>query len=140
MIFYSDQKFDVVDISGQTPLYIACSRGNYSIARILTPVSNWRIICHERRKSVDGPYYTNVAAQPPLHVAVSNNHVDTVSVLLECGVDVDKVDVDGRTAINAAAKLGYYDMCQMLILHGANLNRRSARGKSLQWNPQSNDM
>lgn len=88
-------------------------------------MSNWRVICHERRKSPDGPLYTNVAQQPPLHAAVVNDHVNTVSVLLECGVDVDQLDVDGRTAINASAKLGYYDMCQMLILHGANVNARS---------------
>ena len=92
------------------------------MARILTPVSNWKILCHERKKSIDGPLYVNVAHQPPLHAAVANDHVNTVSVLLECGVDVDQTDADGRSAISAAAKLGYYDMCQMLILHGANAN------------------
>jgi ankyrin repeat protein len=62
--------------------------------------------------------------QPPLHAAVINNHLNTVNVLLQCGVSVDQLDVDGRTAIITAAKLGLYEMCQMLILHGANVNAR----------------
>jgi len=57
-----------------------------------------------------------------------NDHVNTVSELLDCGVDVNQTDMNGRTAISAAAKLGYHEMCQMLILHGANVNTRSARG------------
>ncbi|KAL7540350.1 hypothetical protein ACHAXR_010843 [Thalassiosira sp. AJA248-18] len=122
------ENFDVVDILGRTPLYIACSMGNPSLVRILASASNWRVICHERKKSPDGPLYVDVAHQPPLHAALVNDHVNTVSVLLECGVDVDQTDKDGRTAISAAAKLGLFEMCQMLILHGANVNKRSTRG------------
>eukprot|EP00571_Detonula_confervacea_P014867 CAMPEP_0172302352 /NCGR_PEP_ID=MMETSP1058-20130122/4059_1 /TAXON_ID=83371 /ORGANISM="Detonula confervacea, Strain CCMP 353" /LENGTH=728 /DNA_ID=CAMNT_0013012787 /DNA_START=267 /DNA_END=2453 /DNA_ORIENTATION=- len=126
----SDQfeNFDVVDIHGRTPLYIACSMGNSSLARILVSASNSRVICHERQKSPDGPLYVDVAHQPPLHAAVVSDHVNTVSELLDCGVDVNQGDVDGRTAISAAAKLGFLEMCQMLIMHGANVNTRSTRG------------
>ena len=74
---------------------------------------------------------TNVAKQPPLHAAVINNHINTASVLLDYGVDVEITDVDGRTAINAAAKLGLYEMCRKLILHGADVNSRSSKGKCL---------
>jgi ankyrin repeat protein len=123
------QSFDVVDINGVTPLYLACASGQASIAKILTPVSNWKHVCHERRKDPNSPLYMTVTAQPALHVAVVNNHVDTVTVLLDCGVDVDILDVDGRTAINAAAKLGLYDITQLLILNGANVNSRSSKGE-----------
>lgn len=76
---------------------------------------------------MDSPLLTNVAqGRPPLHAAVVNNHVDTVRVLLENGVDVDQLDKDGRTAIISAAKLGLKDMCQMLIRHGADVNARCA--------------
>jgi len=122
------EDFDVVDLRGRSPLYIACSLGISTLVRILFPVSNWRVICHERKKSPDGPLWQTVAHQPPFHAAVVNDHVNTVSELLDCGVDVNQTDMNGRTAISAAAKLGYHEMCQMLILHGANVNTRSARG------------
>ncbi len=121
------QEFDVVDGLGRTPLYIACSNGNTSLARILISVSNWRVLCNERKKTADGSY-VNVAHQPPFHAAVVNNHLETVRVLLDAGVDIDQTDIDGRTAISAAAKLGLYDMCQLLISYDADVNKRSSRG------------
>ncbi|KAL7554013.1 hypothetical protein ACHAWF_017386 [Thalassiosira exigua] len=120
--------FDVVDVLGRTPLYISCSLGYPSLARTLAPVSNWRVVCHERRKAPDGPLYVDVARRPPLHAAVANDHCNTVDELLGCGVDVDQTDAEGRTAISAAAKLGYYEMCQKLILHGADVNKRYGLG------------
>lgn len=121
------QEFDVVDGLGRTPLYIACSNGNTSLARILISVSNWRVLCNERKKAADGTY-VNVAHQPPFHAAVVNDHLETVRVLLDAGVDVDQTDIDGRTAISAASKLGLYDMCQLLISYDADVNKRSSRG------------
>ncbi|KAL7442928.1 hypothetical protein ACHAXM_008618 [Skeletonema potamos] len=122
------EDFDVVDVLGRTPLYIACLQGNVSLAKILISVSNWRVLCHERKKATVGPLYINVAHQPPFHAAVVNNHLETARVLLDNGVDVNQTDLDGRTAISAAAKLGLYDMCQMLISYGADVNKRSSRG------------
>lgn len=121
------QEFDVVDGLGRTPLYIACSNGSTSLARILISVSNWRVLCNERKKAADGSY-VNIAHQPPFHAAVVNNHLETVRVLLDAGVDIDQTDIDGRTAISAAAKLGLYDMCQLLISYDADVNKRSSRG------------
>ena len=122
------EEFDVVDVLGRTPLYIACLQGNESLARILISVSNWRVLCHERKKSAVGPLYVNIAHQPPFHAAVVNEHLETARVLLDSGVDVNQTDLDGRTAISFAAKLGLYNMCQMLISYGADVNKRSSRG------------
>ena len=72
-------------------------------------------LCHEWKKSTDGPLYVHDAHQPLFHAAVVNNHIETARVLLEFGVDVEQTDMDGRTAISAAAKLGLHDMCQMVL-------------------------
>lgn len=122
------EEFDIVDVLGRTPLYIACMQGNGPLVRVLIPLSNWRVQCHERKKSSVGPSYVSIAHQPPFHAAVVNNHLEAVKVLLGSGVDVNQTDLDGRTAISAAAKLGLYDMCQMLLSYGADVNKRSSRG------------
>lgn len=122
------EEFDIVDVLGRTPLYIACLQGNESLVSLLISVSNWRVQCHERKKSNSGPLYVSIAHQPPFHAAVVNNHLESVRVLLDSGVDVNQTDLDGRTAISAAAKLGLYEMCQLLISYGADVNKRSTRG------------
>ena len=122
--FESD--FDVVDILGRTPLYIACLNGFASIARILVGPSRWRVLCNERRKC-NKSIHEDVAHRPPLHAAVANNHVETVRVLLDYGVEVEQKDNEGRSALSVAAKLGYLDMCQLLIEYGASVNTRSSR-------------
>jgi len=122
------EEFDIVDVLGRTPLYIACLQGNDSLVRLLISVSNWRVQCHERKKSNAGPLYVSIAHQPPFHAAVVNNHLESARVLLDSGVDANQTDLDGRTAISAAAKLGLYEMCQILLSYGADVNRRSTRG------------
>lgn len=119
-----EEDFDVVDILGRTPLYIACLNGFASIGRILLGPSRWRVLCNERRKS---PSHEDVAHRPPLHAAVANNHVETVRVLLDYGVEVEQKDNEGRSALSVAAKLGYLDMCHLLIEYGASVNTRSSR-------------
>ncbi|KAL9188587.1 hypothetical protein ACHAXT_006965 [Thalassiosira profunda] len=99
---------------GETPLHVAAREGATKCMK----------------KAPEGPLYMDVAQQPPLHAAVANNHVSTVSELLDSGVDVDQPDMMGRTAISAAAKLGYFEMVQMLIASGANVNTRSSRAES----------
>lgn len=123
------KEFDVADHFGQTPLYIACSIGNPSLARLLVSVSDWRVICHEQKKLI-GPF-SEYMHQPAMFAAVVNNDIDTVSVLLEYGVDVNQIDNEGRTALNIAAKLGHFRMCQKLITYGADVNHKSTRGKHI---------
>jgi len=127
LAMFQMKELDVADHIGRTPLYIACSIGNPSLARLLVSISDWRVICHEQKKLI-GPF-VEYMHQPAMFAAVVNNDIDTVSVLLEYGVDVNQIDDEGRSAINIAAKLGHFRMCQKLIAHGADVNHKSARGK-----------
>lgn len=51
------------------------------------------------------------------------NQVDVVALLLRRGVDVDGGDVDGWSAIHTAASGGRWKIVDVLISHGADVNR-----------------
>ncbi|KAM9569905.1 protein phosphatase 1 regulatory subunit 12C-like isoform 4-T4 [Salvelinus alpinus] len=49
-----------------------------------------------------------------LHVAAAKGYIQVMKVLLQCGLDVDSGDVDGWTALHAAAHWGQQEMCSLL--------------------------
>ncbi|XP_045892576.1 protein phosphatase 1 regulatory subunit 12A isoform X4 [Micropterus dolomieu] len=49
-----------------------------------------------------------------LHVAAAKGYIEVLKVLLQCGVDVDSVDVDGWTPLHAAAHWGQEEVCTLL--------------------------
>ncbi|XP_055780271.1 protein phosphatase 1 regulatory subunit 12A-like isoform X3 [Salvelinus fontinalis] len=49
-----------------------------------------------------------------LHVAAAKGYIEVMKVLLQCGLDVDSGDVDGWTALHAAAHWGQQDVCSLL--------------------------
>ncbi|XP_055788999.1 protein phosphatase 1 regulatory subunit 12A isoform X2 [Salvelinus fontinalis] len=60
-----------------------------------------------------------------LHVAAAKGYIEVMKVLLQCGLDVDSGDVDGWTALHAAAHWGQQEMCSLLadnMCHMAALN------------------
>lgn len=68
---------------------------------------------------------------PLLHVAVSANQLDSVSVLLEAGADVDAIDHLGTPAVLVAALLGYADIAKVLLDAGAATNLKNHDGATL---------
>lgn len=64
-----------------------------------------------------------------LHMAASHGLVKTVTAMLENGnVQVDPKDNEGKTPLNCAAGNGYYDVCKVLIKHGADVNTHDQMG------------
>jgi ankyrin repeat protein len=70
-------------------------------------------------------------------------NVEAVQMCLDAGIDVNKADVEGRTALHGAAHKGRTQVIQMLVDHGANLeahdlgSRDTVNGamKGLTWIP-----
>ncbi|XP_030222609.1 protein phosphatase 1 regulatory subunit 12A isoform X5 [Gadus morhua] len=52
-----------------------------------------------------------------LHVAAAKGYIEVLKVLLQCELDVDSMDVDGWTALHAAAHWGQEEVCSLLADH-----------------------
>ena len=62
---------------------------------------------------------TDEMRRTPLYLAVQNQQKDTVKLLLDFGADMEVADLNGTTALSAAAFLGYVEIADMLVEHGA---------------------
>ena len=118
---------DSEDITGSTPLYIASLAGYVEMVTLLAPVSDISNICHVSNSKPISSSIPNTD-QPALLIATIKNYVGVVSTLLAAGADVDARDEMGHTAIGIAARLGYYEMCELLLKHGADLTLQSKKG------------
>jgi ankyrin len=100
----------VRDSGGITPLYIACARGQSSIARVLVEAG---------AKCVSmGPN-----DESPLHIAAQENHLACVEILLTHGrAPVDGVTRDLCTALHLACQRGNTQVAECLLDHGAQVN------------------
>ncbi|KAF4335473.1 hypothetical protein FBEOM_10710 [Fusarium beomiforme] len=74
--------------------------------------------------SLDGMGYA------PLHWAVKERNIGTISTLLEYKADVDVKDQNHRTALHLAAHGGLIDITGRLIEAGCNVNSRDIWGKT----------
>ncbi len=72
--------------------------------------------------------------EPPREVAepepAAAARVERVRRSLEQGLDVNKADADGRTAMMMAAFDGYTEVVEVLFDHGAEVDRRDASGRT----------
>lgn len=95
---------------GFTPLALACYFGQYEAARYLIfkganvnqPLSGKSGIC-------------------PIHLAVAQNHVDIVRMLMEHNVQINIQHHTGITPLHYAAKHGDPDMLVLLLEDGADI-------------------
>jgi ankyrin repeat protein len=99
---------------------------------------------------VDRPYFYNemVAAtggMTPLHLAVRQEHADTVKALLEAGADVNSVSAGDKTSpLLMAAINGRFDLALHLLERGADPKLASENGVTplyaalnVQWAPKA---
>lgn len=67
---------------------------------------------------------------PPLLLAARYGRLESVSVLLDAGVDMNCVDQAGRTPIHLAAWFGHNEIAKLLISKGASIEQLDNLGRS----------
>jgi ankyrin repeat protein/preprotein translocase subunit SecA len=66
-----------------------------------------------------------------LHLAVQQNHIDTVNLLLVRGADRKAKDNDGFTPLHYAVLPGYIDILEVLLDHAPNIENQDIDGFTL---------
>ncbi|XP_025836907.1 protein phosphatase 1 regulatory subunit 12A isoform X2 [Agrilus planipennis] len=66
----------------------------------------------------------------PLHVASAKGYIKVMKLLLQCGADVDKQDVDGWTPLHAAAHWGQKEAAQLLAENLADMDCKNYVGQT----------
>jgi ankyrin repeat protein len=72
-----------------------------------------------------------IPSNTALHAAIAGIAPEIVNLLIHNGADVNAVDSNGNTPIQAAAFEGNIEIAQLLIDNGANVSRKSEFGSAL---------
>ncbi|XP_025116269.1 tonsoku-like protein isoform X2 [Pomacea canaliculata] len=111
-------RIDKVNDKGETPLHIACIKGN--LKRVRTLLSE--------RHPVN---VRDNCGWTPLHEAANNNHYAIVEALLEAGADINDrggIHCNGITPLIDAASCGNLEIIQLLVDMGANVLAEDSNG------------
>jgi len=133
---------NMVDGSGNTAMHYAVSHGNFDVVSILLDSK----VCDINKQNKAGytsvmlvslaeitsPTHANVVrklfsladlnirakvhGQTALMLAVSHGRLNTVSMLLEAGADMNIQDDDGSTALMCAAEHGHVDIVKLFLM------------------------
>ena len=109
---------DAKDINQDTPLHDACIAGDAAIIeKLLIKMQSEGITLLQK----------NDEKQVPLHFACSNDHVDTVKLILKYGFQerrelVSAVDNEENTPLHLACNSGNKEIVVVLLLHGADVH------------------
>ncbi|BBN15809.1 E3 ubiquitin-protein ligase XBAT32/33 [Marchantia polymorpha subsp. ruderalis] len=68
-------------------------------------------------------YSTFGVRNSPLHFSAMQGHTEIVTLLLECGVEVNTRNYCGQTALMQACRYGHWEVAQTLLLYKANVTR-----------------
>lgn len=107
---------NTVNNDGNSPLIIACYKGNYEVANYLI-------------KQVKDVNYASKMGTA-LMAATVKNDLPIVKLLLENRANPNIADANGTTALHYAANFKFYDIATMLIQYKANVELEDSRKKT----------
>lgn len=120
------------DSDGWSPLKLAVLGGHPKTSRILLEAEQWR------KDSNDPAAVSRHMGKSGevLLLAVKENLIDIVRLLVENNVNLDFQDKQGETALHLAARYGH-DQCAQLLLQGTILNKASTEitENAFAWTP-----
>ncbi|KGO62622.1 hypothetical protein PEX2_046480 [Penicillium expansum] len=91
---------------------------------------NEEIVQYLLNRGADPNYIDYLEITPLMHASTSGS-VSIVQILLKCGVDLERKDHSGKTALNrAAGRWGSKEIVQLLLENGADINSEDNSGHS----------
>ncbi|KAI2882794.1 hypothetical protein CBS76997_3902 [Aspergillus niger] len=105
-------EYDTEDYKQFCLLGLAVAKGDIGIVRLLTDPT-----VGANQLPSSPPYMF------PLTLAVFNGHTEIAQLLLDLGADVRAADEEETTLLEHAAQCSDFTLCQMLIKHGAKVDR-----------------
>jgi ankyrin repeat protein len=66
----------------------------------------------------------------PLMYATRNGHTNLVEILIQAGVNINRQDETGETALIIACRCGFKDIAELLLINQANYNIKTDDNKT----------
>lgn len=109
---------NAVSSYGYTPLYNAVNCNQIERAKVL--------LYNGADPNADFPHH-----QKPLHIATSEcSGISMMKLLLDCSADINGTDEDGNTPLHYAVESEQFHKINLLVLQGADCNKRNAKGQT----------
>ena len=108
------------DKTGETALHIAARFGHDGCARVLLKGT--------AEQKADLELAEKSFAWTPLHIAAVDGHLSITQLLVDAGVNVDKLDSSGWTAKEHAALRGHLPIARLLAAHSMDADDAAGSG------------
>ncbi|MDG1364093.1 MAG: ankyrin repeat domain-containing protein [Akkermansiaceae bacterium] len=125
----------IPDEDGWLPAVGANLQGQINLSKSIEgefiPMQDSLRISTSSGRNNDSGFYRKVThPEEALLIAARNGNIDTVKTLLDSGVDADVTSPNSYTALGYAGIGGHLELMQLLIKHGADVNKQSRFMKS----------
>ena len=119
-----------------SPLYAAARFANsHIVSKLIRAGADVNLMVDNRGRTALMGAACTPAYRPGFNPPLLRRQIDTISLLMQAGADINAVSDDGNTALLQAVGSpwisGVDEVVSFLIAHGANVNQETARGTPL---------